>query len=219
MKRLIFALLALSTIVQALPQEPTGIISVKVIDQQGNPVPDAIVKMDPPPGRMLLYSSPSCKTDTSGVCSTDDLPMDTYYVRAMKPSDGYPNISFSFYSHESKPIIVQLTASQPTVSVVFTLGPRAARLKLEVVDDVSGEPVDNPAVILRSASDPHDFIGMGRSPDSSVLVPPDKDINIEIRADGYLPWHSTEHSEVIAGNVVRLRSGDQQELTIRLTRK
>jgi hypothetical protein len=227
MKRLVIALLTLFAIAQAPPQEPTetisqepaGTISVQVIDQQGNPVPDATVEMDPPPGRMLLYSSPTCKTDASGACSTDKLPMDTYYIRAKKPSDGYPDVSFSFYSHETRPVIVQLTASQPIISAVFKLGPRAARLILRVVDDISGEPVDNPTVILRSASGPPDFIGMGRDPDSSVLVPPDKDIYIEIRADGYLPWYSKEHSDVIAGNTVRLPSGDQKEFTIRLTRQ
>jgi hypothetical protein len=71
---------------------------------------------------------------------------------------------------------------------------------------------------LRSASGPPDFIGIGRDPDSSVLIPPDEDIDIEIRADGYLPWYSTEHSEVIGGNTVRLRSEDQKELMIRLLR-
>ncbi len=219
MKRLVIAVLTVLAIAQSRPQEPTGVISVQVIDQQGNPVPDATVEMNPPPGRMLLYSSPTCKTDASGACSTDKLLMDTYYIRAKKPSDGYPDVSFSFYSHETRPTIVQLTPSQPSISAVFTLGPRAAKLILKIVDDGSGEPVDNPTVILRSAWGPPDFIGMGRDPDSSVLVPPDEDIDIEIRADGYLPWYSKEHSDVIGGSALHLRSAAQRELTIRLTRR
>ncbi|MGB9407244.1 MAG: hypothetical protein WCA89_06870 [Terracidiphilus sp.] len=219
MNRIAFAILALVASTQIWSQEPKGAISVKVIDQQGNPVPTAIVMFDPPPGRMLLYSSPECKTDASGSCTRDKLLMDTYLVRVMKPSDGYPNMSFNFYSHQSKEIVVVLTPEHPNSSVLFTLGPRAATLKLNIVDDANDAPIDNPSIILRNATDPKDLIGRGLPADSTVLIPPDIDVQIEVTADGYMPWRLTEHPELTRSKALHLRSEERQEMTIRMTRQ
>jgi hypothetical protein len=219
MNRIAFVILALVASALAWSQDPKGAISVKVIDQQGNPVPAATVKFDPPrrEGTMLLYVSPDCKTDASGSCTRDKLLMDTYLVRVKKPSDGYPNMSFNFYSHQSKEIVVVLTPEQPNRSVLFTLGPKAATLKLNIVDDANDAPIYNPSVILRNVSDPKDLVGMGPSADSTVLIPPDMDVQIEVRADGYMPWHLTEHPELASGKAMHLRSEERQEMTIRMT--
>ncbi|MFY9852505.1 MAG: carboxypeptidase-like regulatory domain-containing protein [Terracidiphilus sp.] len=221
MNRIAFVILALMASALVWSQDPRGAISVKVIDQQGNPVPAAIVKFDPPrrEGTILVYVSANCKTDTSGSCTQGKLPMDTYLVRVKKPSDGYPDMSFNFYSHQSKEIVVVLTPEHPNSSVLFTLGPKAATLKLNIVDDANDAPIENPSIILRNTSDPKDLIGMGKPADSTVLIPPDMDVQIEVRADQYLPWRLTEHPELVRGDGLRLRSEERQKMTIRMTRK
>jgi len=196
---LAFVALAVST--QAWPQDAKGVITVKVVDQQGNPMRDAIVTLDPPPGRALIYASPRCKTDASGSCTRGSLELDTYLVRVNKPTAGYPDMSFSFYSHQSKKIVVTLSPEHTDSNVVFTLGPKAAMLKLNVVDDSTGAPIDNPTIILRTSSDRNDWISIGRTADSIVLVPPDTNVEIETSADKYLDWRWAEHPEV-AGNRV-----------------
>ncbi len=221
MNRIAFAILALVASAQIWSQDPKGAISVKVIDQQGNPVPAAIVKFDPPrrEGTILLYVSPNCKTDASGSCTQGKLPMDTYLVRVKKVSDGYPDMSFNFYSHQSKEIVVALTPEHPNGSVLFTLGPKAATLKLNIVDDANDAPIDNPAIILQNVADAKDLVSVGKYGDSTVLIPPDMDVQIEVRADGYVPWHLTEHPDLASGKALRLRSEERQEITIRMTRQ
>ncbi len=188
----VFATLMLLSALATQAPEPKGTVSVTVINQKGNPVDSATVKLDPEHGGML-YVSPTCKTDSAGKCTRDGLQMDAYLLGAMKPSDGYPNLSPEFYSHETKRMEVVLTAANPHANIVFRLGPPMAKLKLTFVDDLSGVPINNPTIILRGGSGPHDWISIGRTADSTVLVPPDRDVHLEISGDGYQPWHLEEH--------------------------
>jgi hypothetical protein len=193
-----------------------GTLTVKVIDEKGQPVPGATVEMNPPPDKMLLYSRPECTTDSSGVCSRDDLLFDTYYVTAMKPSVGYPDLSFNIYSHRKKPIIVELSSKNTKAEVSFKIGPKCGFLTINAVDSGTGGPVIDRAIVLRNPSDPKDVIGIGRTSDPWVLIPPDEDIQIEVVAEGYQPWSSTKHAEQNGGKPMRLHSEERREMTIRM---
>lgn len=217
MTRAILAILVLSSALAMHALEPRGSVSVTVIDQKGAPVQSAIVKFDPSHGGGISYVSPTCRTDATGACTRNGLAMGTYLLGAMKPSDGYPDLSFDFYSHETKRIEVVLTPSSPQANVVFRLGPPMAKLKLGIIDDGSDTPVGNPTVmLLRGGAGSHDWIGIGKTADSTFLVPPDEDVHLEITADGYEPWHLEEHPELSPGGVVHLHSEGRQEMTARL---
>jgi hypothetical protein len=203
-------------------QAKWGMITVKVVDQLGSAVPGATVTMRQPiPGPQAI---PECTTDETGTCTRADFRMGTYLITAMKPSDGYPNLWFEFYSHQvhpksgyqSKPAIVELKDDNPTGSVVFTLGPKAAFLKLEVIDDETDEPVANFTVILRNAAEPNDYLSSGKAANPTVLLPPDEDIQVEITAPGYRGWRMAEHPENNRGAPLRLQSDQTREMTIRL---
>jgi hypothetical protein len=210
-----FAILVLSSTFSIHALEPGGVLNVKVIDKEGNPVQAAMVKLDPA-HRGVSYVSPTCKTDATGTCTRYKLPFGSYLVEAMKPSDGYPDLSFEFYSHETKRIQVALSRVKPQASVVFRLGAPMAKLKLSIIDDGTGALVDNPTITLRAGNNPHDWVSIGKTPDSIVLVPPDKDVKLEITADGYQPWQLKEHPELSPGGVVQLHSQEKQEMTVRL---
>jgi hypothetical protein len=179
MRRIILAISSSFLAVMACAQDVRGSITVRVLDQLGNPVPGATVEFGPPPGRMLLYSSPTCKTDASGQCTRGRLALDRYFVRAMKAEDGYPDISFEFYSHETKPasghpmapVIVDLSPDHPTANISFTLGQKAGTVKLNVIDAQTGLPIDSYTVVLHNIADPKDFLGIGKTQNSTILIP------------------------------------------------
>jgi hypothetical protein len=227
MWRILFAILGLATMLAGVTTsfaEGTGMITVVVVDRQGNPVPKALVSMLQPKGGGPSQLIPECTTDDSGACSRVNLPMGAYLISARKPSDGYPDIEFEFYSHEkhsaggyeNKPALVDLTQNQPTVNVTFTLGPKAAFLKPEVIDSATGASIANFTIILRNAADPNDFIGIGEVSGATVLVPPNENIQIEISAPGYTLWRMSEHPEFNKGGPLRLRSEEMREVVITL---
>ena len=196
-----------------LAAEPSGKISVRVIDQQGNPVQHAVVKLEPLPHGSISFVSPSCKTDENGTCTRTKLDLGTYLVGAEKPADGYPNLMFEFYGHDVKRPKVTLTLDKPEATVDFTLGVKAAKLKVNLVDDATDKPVENPGIILRSGTD---YVSIAKSADSIVLIPSDKDIQLEISAPGYQPWRLKDHPEVNAAGVLRYHSGEVHEINVRL---
>lgn len=216
MIRVVVALLYLIAAAVAFPQVPRGEITVRVVDTKGNPVSAAIVRMHAPPGRTLLYAVPECTTDATGTCSRDDLLIDTYYVSAMKPSEGYPNLSFSFYGHNRKPVVVDLTPNRPKASVPFIVGPKCGVVTITAVDKGFGVPIANPTIILSRPSNPEDQLVIGKSADSQVLIPPDEDVLVEASAKGYKRWHMETQPEATHANALHLHSGESRQFTIRL---
>jgi hypothetical protein len=207
------------------PSANHGVISVKVVDQTGAPKSSAIVGMYPPPGVLSVGAIPECRTDSSGICARKGLQLGTYVIWAKKPADGYPDLSFDFYSHLSKrnngrrvfPAVVSLTSLRPAANVVFKLGPKAAKLTIETVDESSGARVDEKTIILRRADDPNDFLSVGQGSSSTILIPPDEDIQIEVVAEGFKSWRSAEQKE--EGKPLRFRSGESRDMTINLKRR
>ena len=214
-----FLVLSLIASSAAWSSTPKGTVTVKVIDLKGQPVPGATVSFNALPGRMLLYAAPECETDSSGGCSRDDLPIDTYYVTAMKTSEGYPDLSFNLYGRKRPPIVVELTAETPTARVSFTMGPQCGKLTITAIDDSTGTPIPNRSVTMRNPSDPATLLTIGQAPDSYVLIPPDEDIQIEVVADGYEPWSLMKHAELNGGEPMRLHSDERRAMTIRLRHK
>ncbi|MGB9406028.1 MAG: hypothetical protein WCA89_00730 [Terracidiphilus sp.] len=142
--------------------------------------------------------------------------MDTYYVRAVKPYDVYPDLPLKFYSHQSKPIPVVVKPGDLYHNVLFKFGPMAGTLKLNVLDEKSGAAINNPAFFLRNASSPKDWISINRRDDSTVLIPPGEDVLIEIYAAKYQPWKLVDHPEVAGGKALRLEPGEKREWTIHI---
>lgn len=216
MSRIGFAILALAAVAAAQSREPLGTVTVKVIDQQGNAVQSAVVRINPAPNGGLVSVSNICKTDSSGICTRTGLPAGTYFVDAMKPEDGYPDLRFALYSPQSREIEVVLTPGSPGSSVQFLLGPKAAKLKLDVLDDATGSPLDSATVILWNPLNSKEMVGVGRASDSTVLIPAEKDVLLRVTANAHQTWQLADHPELNAGKPLHLRSGEIREMAIRL---
>lgn len=204
-----------------------GMITVTVIDERGSPVQGAIVTMHQSTGGIGHHAIPDCVTDATGTCSRSNLALTGYTIRAMKPSAGYPNMSFEFYSHErhsqdgdrASPIEIELTQTSPAASATVPLRPKAAFLKPAVLDAISGAQLSSFTVLLRSVSDPKDFVGVGASQGETILVPPEEDVLVEITAPGYRTWRMVEHPADNGEGVLHLHSGDTSEITAQLVRQ
>jgi len=196
-----------------------GRILVKVTDQVGNPIAGATVAFNAPPGRLLLYSAPECETDSSGECSRSDLLIDTYYVTAMKISEGYPDLTFNLYGRKRKPVMVELTSETPNSNVSFVLGPKCGVLTITAIDDATGAPVPNPRITIGNPSEPGTLLSTGQAPGSRILIPPDEDITVEVSAEGHKPWRMETQPGATHTNALRLRSEESRQFTARLQPK
>jgi hypothetical protein len=164
----------------------------------------------------LTYVSPQCKTDAAGYCTRKDLPLNTYIVKAYKISDGYPDTTFAIYGHHTHNISVDITQENPNAEAVFTLGPRAAQIKLEMLDDDSNLEIKNATILIRNASDPNEFVAIGKSADGSILLPSGLDIHLEIRAEKHESWNSADHPDIEQGSTFHLQTGERRTITPRL---
>ncbi len=217
---LALAMIAFGAIVAAQSPEPRGTITVKVIDPQGKPVSGATVKMEHQRRAGFIYKVfPSCTTDASGECTCNYLPTDTYTILASAPSEGYPDLTFAFYGRQIKRVVVVLTPGSSIDNAVFQLGPKAARLKLAILDDATGAPIGSAAIVLRDASDNPDWLKLDRDLDSNVLITPEQDVLIEVIAKDYESWRLSDHLELTGGRPLHLHSDERREMTIRLKHK
>ena len=215
----IIVILALAMSTMPSQAQPAGVINAKVVDQSGNPVTGAVVQMESADGRILAAAIPECLTDETGACSRKDLPFGKYRVTAMKKADGYTDVTFSLYGHNTKPLTAEITPDAPAASLSVKLGPKAASITINVVDDATGARVGNPTVILRLASAPNVFISSGLHSDSRILIPPDEDILVEVSAEGRQPWRMEMQPGAAHPNALHLHSEETREFEVRLPPK
>lgn len=201
-----FVCLALMHTAAALSAQTKGTITVQVLDHVGRPLANATVEFVPI-GVILATALPWCLTDASGVCSKD-LGFAKYHVTAMKKADGYPDLTFNFYSHGKWPATTAISRKKPVTRVTFRLGPRAALLTLNIIDSVTEVRIEHVAVTLRPVADPKNFFSTSLGQDSTVLIPAREDVAVEVEAKGYKPWDPQ--------NSIRLDSGESKQLTVDL---
>ena len=214
----LISFILLSALIGEVPAlSANGAIRVTVIDQSGHPVSGATVRFDQRTERVLGVV-PECVTDAAGVCTRRNLRLDSFTVSAKKKADGYPDTSFDLYRNDRTPVVTTLTAQHPDSEVVVTVGPKAAILLLHPLDETSRDHILSYQVILRDAKNAKEFVGIGVSQDSLVLVPPNKNVVVEVIANGYKTWSSSDHTESMKDGVLYLRSEEKVELTIFLRR-
>ncbi len=86
-----------------------------------------------------------------------------------------------------------------------------------VADAVTGAPL-NPCVDFHRTSDPNNFLsGTGVvNAEYRVLVPSDRDVIMKIWHEGYLPWYYPGANNKSEAKSLRLKSGEERTLHIRL---
>lgn len=195
--------------------EDLGLIEGTVVYEDGRPTKGATVSAFPL-DRGLAAKVPSADTDELGHFQIDHLWLGTFAVTAKKEDEGYPDMISAFYS-DSKIAPITLSLSHPSASDTIVLGPKAGILIGTVTDVVTGAPLD-PCVEFHRASDPNSSLsGTGLvSAKYRVLVPSDRDVFMNVWHEGYLPWYYPGTSSKSETKPLRLKSGEERTLHIRL---
>jgi hypothetical protein len=211
--------LAIVGLLPGLPQSetvPQGIITVNVANEKGAPLIGATVWMVSLDGRAHLSLVPSCITDSTGTCSCAHLPVGRYLITGMKEEDGYPNGETPLFNRNRTHVVAEVLPDKLNVHVSYKTGPKAAAILMNVVDAVTGVPIKNPTIVLRSPTDPKIWMGASRDANSRVLIPPDQDVQVEVSADGYKPWHMEKQPGATHADALHLHSEETREFTVRL---
>lgn len=149
------------------------------------------------------------ETNASGQFVIGALEPGTYDLFGMSDADGYPDTALSFYSKDEPTKVFLRTGD--TAEVKLVLGPVAGIWSGVLIDKATGKPIVSPHAphfIVRKVLDPEDAIEFLGPEEFRWLIPPDFDVTLEIRAEGYEPW--------FALLPVRFHSGENKTLKIEL---
>ncbi|MGB2607108.1 MAG: carboxypeptidase-like regulatory domain-containing protein [Candidatus Sulfotelmatobacter sp.] len=191
-----------------------GLITGTVQDEEGSPVVQAQVRVDPLDGRPTVRAVRMVETGKDGHFIMNNLEPMGYKVFAMKESAGYPDTSGAFYSNNVFPTVT-LTASVPAVDITLKVGPPAGVMSGSVTDALTGAPVPA-SFLLRRTLDPGKWISMSQKSDYRVLVPPSVKVSVEVSAPGYKTWFYGGPSDTLNRPPIRLDSGKGMRLDIQL---
>jgi hypothetical protein len=209
---------------QQQEEKHTGIISGTVVNQRGQPVADVTASVYPV-GRPYMGIVTSDQTDRDGKFWFGRLTWGKYVVCARKEADGYREICDNIFTKDGGPVVT-LSRQTPAASVQVTIGPKAGTLTGTIRDSVTGLPV-NPitdavtgipgAVVLRIRPSTHNgrYFDRAIGPQFTNLIPPDADLELEVRAPGYQLWRFSVHGGR-RGTPFRMKSGEKRILHIQL---
>lgn len=210
----LFVLAAIQSFAQErpipVPPNVNATIGGAVVDENNVPVVNAKVHADLkglPMAKAIQYVE-SNERDRFVIPVHD---YGTYYVSALKEKYGYPDTGWGFYSGRIPPT-VEITSDKPNATITVKLGPKAGILVGTVSDAVSGKPLPS-GFMMRWANNPQQFIATSASPSFRVLVPPNRDISLEVTSPGYKKWSYKSYGSSSALNV---QSGAELNLDILL---
>jgi VWFA-related protein len=163
-----------------LPMHLVGCISGSVVDQGKRPVPGTSVKAWPvfSGNSYSTNSYPQTTTDENGKFKFPDLQAGNYILYTKNEEAGYPPTENSLYREG---IIRPVSTEDKCADVVVKLGPKAARLKVSAIDEVTHEPITRFGFAVRSSSGVLSF--RWAQPGQEILVP----ANAHLTVAGWSP--------------------------------
>ena len=213
--------LLLSAISLVSAGEDRSSISGIVVDQLGNPVANAHVTtrdLDLPPNTVEVGGGvvPYVETDGQGRFLFKGLKVGhRYKVYSEKEQDGYPDMMLGMYNPTDTAPIATATSSVAAEGVTVHLGPKAARLKWNVRDAVSGDSIETPTFSFERRDNGASASGTALA-DEGVLVPSDTDLIVEISARGYRDWYYGEVLDKSTAASLRIPPGEEKTLQVQL---
>jgi hypothetical protein len=209
---------------QQQEERHTGVISGTVVNQRGEPVAGVTVSV-PPVDRSFVGIVPSDRTGPQGNFTVGPLEWGKYRACAHKEVDSYPDICNSIFSKDGPPTVT-LSPQASAASVQVTIGPKAGNLTGNISDSVTGlavNPITDAVTGARQSAvlRIHPLTDDGRYFDQAIgsqftaLIPPDADLELEVRAPGYQSWRFSM-LRGRPGKPFRMKSGEKRALRIRL---
>ena len=162
----------------------------------GEPISKAMVYVRRLENGEVLTRLNSVTTDDQGRFSLSNLPDGEYTIRAYKEEDGYPDLTFSFYSEAYSavrwPQITIVNGTTVEDVVVHLASPKCGRLLIYVIDAETNKKIQDAEVSLNHEGKPKTLLISGANrPDYSfnLLIPPDVVVDLKVSAPGYRDWH------------------------------
>lgn len=222
---LILTAAALTVTASVAAQQPATErrITGRVLGAQAMPMPEVevcarpVIAFDPRHSRW----PPCVHSDAEGRFSIPVEVSATYFLRAKKESEGYPDSHHVFYRvpylHLNELVVAD---GQSPPEVTLRLGPPVAQLTGSITDAETGRPVNGARVRLCRTEPPRycatfDSAGpslrytVGSGGRYTVAVPPSP-MAVEVMAEGYEDWAAPEP--------LHFTSGEQSELNVALRR-
>jgi hypothetical protein len=194
-----------------------GVIYGTVLDQNGSPIRIVLVAepLDSPGG---LSGGPiSAVSHEDGRYRFEHLPIfgnrTRYVVHAMDPKAGYPITGLEGSNDNSSKVDATLTPGRPEEEFNLHLPPKAGFLHVHLTDQKTGSSILMMRVTVSTATEPRKFFfSEFTHSDKTVLLPPDKDLFLEIAAEGHQNWSGSAYQ----GNPIHVPSGTHLTLDVDL---
>jgi len=189
----------------------------------GQPVSNAIVYATRIGNSETVTHRNSVTTDNQGRFSLSNLPDGEYTIRAYKEEDGYPDLTFSFYSEAYNavnwPQITIVNGMTVEDVIVHLASPKCGRLLITVIDAETNKKIQDAEVSLNQEGKPKTLLISGANrPDGTfnLLVPPDVPIELKISAPGYPDWYYNTDSGNGKTKTLRVAPETTKELNVSL---
>ena len=207
---LLLALVVTSGFVQSHTKpSPDGEIRGSVTDQDGKPVPAAMVFAVPQDLALDSITPRSVKTDKDGkFVFRGRFRPGTYTIYSRKEEEGYPDPSDSFYANSKAETEVHLTADQPSATIRVPLGEKAGVLEGRIIDVNTGAAVQAELVFYDQNGNKHFLTVKG---EYRALLPPGKDVSLMVMSPRY-------RSRVAVARL-QLEPGQQMHMDIPLAKE
>jgi hypothetical protein len=174
---------------QSGPPKPAG-ISGKVLLKDGTPLVGATVYALP---GVDMRHQIATQTDRDGGFLLTGIPPGEAYLHVFDEQAGYADNFFAFYAIPGDDLIKVVVAPNTiTTDIIFHLADKAARLKLEILDD-NGKPIQDAAQLAFTRPDTSADYSRASGSDVSMLVPP-VPFSLKIQVNGFKPWHYSDTS-------------------------
>ena len=164
------------------PPADRGCMFGTVIDAEGKPVPRIIVHAVPADHGSPPF--PFARTDRDGAFRIDGMQPGSYLISTENRREGYPPTALSLYRNARLPAITVNTGTD-CANIAITVGPKAARLRLNVVDAGTHREIFRFVLTVQRKDDPNIVFPIAGNEDRGILLPPTTDVTIWVEAEGY----------------------------------
>lgn len=189
---------------------PNGVIHGTVIGQDGKPAGGIGLEAQPL-GVVLATLLPQTRTNAVGEYRFDKILWGKYRVHAEDNDAGYS--VFSTDEGRNDPPDVELTPEHPEAEMKVWLPPKAGFLQIHLTNRRTGARISGMQVALAPMESPNQqLFSISCYSDRVVLIPPDKNLLLHVRSNGYREWDESTGR----GKPLHLASGARITLDIQL---